>query len=84
MVKRTQTDFKQISSRMYETEWEIKIRNHKNEDVVVGLIEPVPGDWTMISNSQSYEKVNAFTARFDVNVPKDGEAIVKYRVRVGI
>lgn len=84
VVERKQVDFKQISRQMYETEWEIKIRNHKTEDVVVGLIEPVPGDWTMISNSQGYEKLDAFTARFDVNVSKDGEAVVKYRIRVGI
>jgi hypothetical protein len=84
VVERKQTDFKQISSRMYETEWEITIRNHKKEDVVVGLIEPVPGSWTMILNSQPYEKKDAFTVRFDARVPKDGETIVKYRIRVGI
>ena len=84
VAERRQTDFRQVSTHVYETEWEIKVRNHKKEDAVVGLIEPVPGDWTMISNSQPYEKKDAFTVRFDVRVPKDGEATVKYRVRVDI
>ncbi|MDP8266035.1 MAG: DUF4139 domain-containing protein [Candidatus Aceula meridiana] len=84
VAERKQTDFRQISTRMYETEWEITVRNHKKEAVTVGLIEPLYGNWTMISNSHRYEKIGAFTARFDVNVPKDGEVTVKYRIRVGI
>jgi len=83
-VERRQTDFKQISRQMYESEWEITIRNHKEEGAVIGLVEPVPGSWTMLSNSQPYEKKDAFTVRFNVDVPKNGEAIVKYRIRVGI
>lgn len=84
VVERRQTDFKQISSRMYETAWEIKVRNHKKEDIVVGLIEPVPGSWTMVSHDQAYEQKDAFTVRFDPKVPKDGEVTVTYRIRVGI
>lgn len=84
VVERRQTDFRQISSRMYESEWEIKVRNHKAAPVVVGLIEPVPGTWTMLSNSHPYDKKDAFTVRFDVDVPQDGEATVTYRIRVGI
>ncbi len=84
VVERKQTDFKQVSTRMYESQWEIKIRNHKKENVTVSLIEPVPGNWTIVSNNQAYEKMDAFTVRFNVSVPKDGEAIVTYRVRTGI
>ncbi len=84
VVERRQTDFKQISSRMYETAWEIKVRNHKKEDIVVGLVEPVPGSWTMVSHDQAYEQKDAFTVRFDPKIPKDGEVTVTYRIRVGI
>ncbi len=84
VVERRQIDFKQTTTRMYETEWEIKIRNRKQEDVTVSLIEPFSGNWTIISQTHSFEKMDAFTARFDVRVPKDQEVVVRYRIRVGI
>ena len=43
VAERKQTDFKQLSTLMYETEWEITVRNHKDHEVSVGLIEPLPG-----------------------------------------
>ncbi len=84
VVERIQTDYKQITTRLHETEWEITLRNHKEEDVMVGIVEPLYGNWTVISNSHPYEKVDAFTIRFDIEVPKDKEIKVKYRVRVGL
>src|SRR3989338_11684057 len=45
VAERIQSDFKQITSRMFESAWEITLRNHKDEDVTIGLIEPVYGSW---------------------------------------
>ncbi len=84
VAERIQTDFKQITTRLHETEWEITLRNHKKEDVTVGIVEPLYGNWTVISNSHPYKKVDAFTIRFDIDVPKDKEVKTKYRVRVGL
>jgi hypothetical protein len=84
VAERKQTDFKQLSTLMYETEWEITVRNHKDKEVSVGLIEPLPGTWQVVSKSHPFKKLDAFTIRFDVNVPKDKEVKVTYRVRVGI
>ena len=83
-AERRQVDFKQLSSRLFETAWEVTLKNHKKEEVTVGLIEPLPVPWTMVQNSHPYEKKDAFTIRFDVPVPKDGEVKVTYRVRVGL
>ncbi len=82
--ERIQTDFKQITTNLYESEWEITLRNHKKEAVTVKLFEPVNGNWTITKNTHSYTKVDAFTLRFDVDVPADGEVKVMYRVQVGI
>ena len=84
VCERVQTDYKQITTRLYETEWEVTLRNHKEEDVVVGIIEPLYGNWKVINNTHQYEKKDAFTIRFDVKVPKDKEVKVKYRIRVGL
>ena len=84
VAERIQTDFKKITTRLHESEWEVTLRNHKEEDVKVGIVEPLYGNWTVVSNSHPYEKVDAFTIRFNIDVPKDKEVKVKYRIRVGL
>ncbi|MFQ5787117.1 MAG: DUF4139 domain-containing protein [Thermodesulfobacteriota bacterium] len=84
IAERIQTDYKQITKGLHESEWEITLKNHKKKDVTVSIIEPMFGNWTVIDNSHPYTKKDAFTIRFDVTVPKDGEVKVKYRVRVGL
>ncbi|MDH4231782.1 MAG: DUF4139 domain-containing protein, partial [Nitrospirota bacterium] len=79
---RKQTDWKKIASDTYEAAFEISLRNHKKEDVVVKVIEPVPGDWTMLSASHDHKKTEAFTAEFSIAVPKDKETKLTYRVRM--
>ena len=83
-AERRQTDFKQLTTQLYETAWEVTLRNHKEEDIVVGIIEPLYGNWQVIERSHAFQKVDAFTIRFDVPVKKDEEVKVSYRVRVGI
>jgi len=79
---RKQTDWKKIAYDTYEAAFEISLRNHKKEDVVVKVVEPVPGDWKMLASSQDFTKSEAFTAEFLVPVQKDGETKVTYRVRM--
>jgi hypothetical protein len=79
---RKQTDWKKTATDTYEAAFEVTLRNHKKEDVVVKVVEPVPGDWTMLSSSMGYRKGDAFTAEFQVPVAKDGEAKLTYRVRM--
>jgi hypothetical protein len=82
--ERVQTDFKQISTRLYESEWEITLRNQKKKAVRVSVVEPMTGNWSVVTSSRPYEKADAFTIRFDVPVPAGGEAKVTYRIRVGL
>jgi hypothetical protein len=79
---RKQTDWKKAASDTYEAAFEITIRNHKTEDVVVRVIEPIPGDWQMLSSSHDYKKGDAHSAEFNIPVKKDGEAKLAYRVRM--
>jgi len=84
VAERVQTDYKQITKGLHESEWEITLKNHKDEDVVVSIIEPLSGNWSVIDSSHPYTKKDAFTIKFDVAVPKDIEVKVKYRLRVGL
>jgi hypothetical protein len=79
---RKQTDWKKIAYDTYEASYEISLRNHKKEDVVVRVIEPIPGEWTMLSSTHIHKKTEAATAEFDIPVPKDKEVTLVYRVRM--
>lgn len=79
---RKQTDWKKIAYDTYEAAFEISLRNHKKENVVVRVIEPIPGDWKMLSSSHDYKKTEAFTAEFNIPIEKDKEAKLTYRVRM--
>ena len=80
--ERTQKDFRKLASGLYEVEWEISLRNHKNAAQTVTVIEPVPGDWQVLTSSHQYEKIQAHTLKYQIPVPKDGAAKLVYRVRI--
>jgi hypothetical protein len=79
--ERIQTDYKRLGSNLFEVAFEVSLRNHKKEDIKVLVEEPIPGDWEMLSNTHSFEKLSAHLIRFDVPVAKDKEVKVKYRIR---
>ncbi len=79
---RKMTDWKKLIFNRYEAAYEISLRNHKKEDVIVKVVEPIPGDWTITNSSHEYQKTEAFTAEFMIPVPKDGEAKLTYRVKM--
>jgi hypothetical protein len=81
-AERVQTEFKQLEPRLHEITMEVTLRNQKNEDLRILVEEPIPGDWQMISNTHSYEKIQANLIRFIVSVAKGQEVKVRYKVRV--
>jgi hypothetical protein len=81
VADRTQTDYTVISSCVSESSWEIDIRNHKDQVETVEVIEPVGGDWEILSSSHRATKVDAFTFKFEVEVPARGEQKITYRAR---
>ena len=82
VCERKQTDFRKISSGVYEFEYEITLRNHKATGVSVEVNEPIGGTWTMLRSSHKWTKTDAWALQFAVPVAADGTAALKYRVRV--
>ncbi len=79
--ERKQTDYKALSNRLWEMEFEITMRNHKDTSITVQVNEPIGGDWEMLSSSYKYTKTSAWAAQFDVPVKANGESVLKYRIR---
>jgi hypothetical protein len=82
--ERTQKDWRKISGNTWEVEWEVALRNHKTDDQTVTVIEPVPGDWSVLHSTHAYEKIESHTLRYRVLVPKSGATKITYRVRVRV
>ena len=82
IAERKQSDFKKIANNVYEMEFEITLRNHKDTPITVEMNEPIGGSWEMLSSSYKFTKTAAFAAQFQVPVDKNGTSVLKYRVRV--
>jgi hypothetical protein len=79
--ERKQMDYKSISSHVWEMEFEITLRNHKDAPVTVQVNEPIGGDWEMLSSTYPAKKTEAFAAQFNVPVKANGESVLRYRIR---
>lgn len=80
---RVQDDYKALGPNMHETAFTISVRNRKDTAIKVDVVEPMPGDWTIISeDSIPHLKKDAHTAIFTLDVPADSEVKLSYRVRV--
>jgi hypothetical protein len=82
-----QTDFKRReptnqASYVFESAYEIVLRNAKKESTTVVVREPVPGDWSMLDESARHAKVAAGTAEWKINVPAESSTTLRYRVLV--
>jgi hypothetical protein len=84
VAERVQTDFRAVSAGRYDAEvaFRITLRNHKKEDIVVTVREPVAGDWKVLTSSHPPKKVDAGTLEFSVPVARDGQTVLEYRVAV--
>jgi hypothetical protein len=77
-----QMDYTVLSSCVSESTWQVDLRNHKDEDVEVTLVEPVGVDWQILSSTHPFEQVDAWTFTLTPEVEANGETRVEYRVRV--
>jgi hypothetical protein len=82
VAERTQTDVRRISDRVVQSAWEVTLRNHKDEDVTIDVLEQVGGDWEILKASREHEKLSAQEILFRVPVPKHGETALTYTVQV--
>ena len=67
---------------IFEAAYEVLLKNAKSEAVTVKVVEPIPGDWQMLSESAAHQQEAANTAVWQVAVPAKGETKLSYKVRV--
>lgn len=84
---RKQTDFKKLGGTgkynyVFESAYQLVLKNAKKEAVTVTVQEPVPGDWQILSASHTHTKGAANTAVWKLNVPAEGSTVLTYRALV--
>ncbi len=82
--ERRQVDFAvDTRARWMEEEVEVKLRNHKDQPVDVIVKESLYrwSNWKVMTKTHDFTREDARTIHFPVRVAKDGEAVVRYRVR---
>ncbi|MDR3720711.1 MAG: DUF4139 domain-containing protein [Candidatus Acidoferrales bacterium] len=82
VCERKQMDYKKLASNLYEMEYQIALRNHKDGPVTAEVREPVGGDWEVVNSNFKWTKLDSSTIGFSIPVEKDGAATLDYRVRV--
>jgi hypothetical protein len=83
VATRKQTAYRSLGPRSSEVAFEITLRNHQPRPVTVEVNEPIGGQWTILDSNFKYKKTSAFSARFQVSVPANGQAVLRYRATVG-
>jgi hypothetical protein len=86
-ASKKQTSFEKSSGSgrynyIFEEAFEVVLKNAKSEAVEVKVVEPIPGSWEILSESQKHIKAAANTAIWKVSVPAEGSATLTYRVKV--
>jgi hypothetical protein len=80
-AKEVQTDNKRISDKVSEQAYEITFKNHKQENVVIEVQRYLGLNWEVLSSSINYQKKDSQNIIFKVPVAKDGETVLKFRIR---
>ncbi|MBN1661020.1 MAG: DUF4139 domain-containing protein [Anaerolineae bacterium] len=82
--ERVQTDFKaEYDDDWMEETFRITLRNHKDEDVEVRVVEHLFrwSAWTILDASHEFDKMDAQTIEFRIPVEANGEVEVTYTAR---
>jgi hypothetical protein len=66
----------------YRESYEINLKNHKKENIVVTVVEHTQGwrEWQIKKSSLEFNKVDNYKVEFEVSVPANGEAILTYTI----
>jgi hypothetical protein len=70
------------SGHLYRSAYKVTLRNHKDENITVSVVDLLGGDWTITQSSHKYDKETAQRVRFDVPVAAKGSTDLTYTVEI--
>lgn len=64
----------------FASTYEIELKNAKSTSATVLVVEPIPGDWTVTSESFPHKTSSSRTASWTITVPAGGSQTLRYSV----
>ena len=80
-ANKKQTDFKALGCEFQGT-YDVRIANAKDVAQDVDVVEPIPGEWTILSENLPHRKTSGATATWTLHVPKNASTTLTYRADV--
>lgn len=80
---RIQKDLRQISKDIHEVAYEVKIHNHKQEDVAVRLVENIASNWKILESSHKLKRFDSRWVECLFHIKSGKEVTLTYKVRTG-
>ncbi|MCG6896510.1 MAG: DUF4139 domain-containing protein [Thiocapsa sp.] len=86
-ARRRQTELKKLAGTSaydyaYEAAFELEIKNAKDQPLSVKVLERIPGDWTMLHETQPHTKLASNLASWLIEVPAEGSTTLSWGVQV--
>ncbi len=81
-VTKKQTDFKALGTCTFESAYDVRLANAKDAAQDVEVVEPLPGEWSILTENFPHEKSSSTTSTWTIRVPSSASATLSYRARV--
>jgi len=81
VAERKQTSVQQVSKQVQKLNYEIDLRNHKDKEETITVVEHASGDWKINSSSHPYVKKNSTTFEFAIKVGANSEETLTYEIQ---
>jgi hypothetical protein len=81
VAEKKTTDVRKITANVREEDYEVSLRNHKDEDVVIHVVDHPRGVWTVTQTTNEFKKTEAARIEFEIQVKADGETVLRYTIR---
>ncbi|MCP4583353.1 MAG: DUF4139 domain-containing protein [candidate division Zixibacteria bacterium] len=80
---RKQVNIEDLGGDRRRETFEIKLKNHKDDDVMVTVVEHPRGwrEWEIKNSSHPYKKIDNHRIEFEIDVNSDGEEILNYTIQ---
>jgi len=80
VAERTVVARRKITDAVHEESYKVSVRNHKDEDIAVRVVDHPSRFWTVKDASHEFEKVEANRIEFVIPVGADEEVVLTYTI----
>jgi hypothetical protein len=81
IAERKELAAQQVSKQIRKNSYEVDLRNHKDKEETITIVEHANGDWKINSSSHPYVKKNSTTFEFAIKVGANSEETLTYEIQ---